>query len=461
MENPCSSRPLDGVCRGLACAALLGLALPLAAEPAAPTGAWKLEVLHLKNGRTVRGLVVSETPATVQFQDVRQSPGRPTHTFFTRYARDEVESIERLSPKEHEQLAARVQGLDPEGKGVKKWELELELKPAPWGKQPAGALAYRAEHFVLISDAREDIVRRAAVRLEQIYGAYARFLPPRRTAGEPTTIRLVQSLQEYQAILRERHRSLSNPGFYDPERNEILCASDLERLGDELQRVRETHQRLLKELKQQEADLRRLYHGAPPVPLLRAIAETRERIAEVDKSNDGKFKLATDRLFQLLYHEAFHAYLANFVYPPSDVPRWLNEGLAQIFETALVEAGELRVGHADADRLQRVKAAVRGKELVPLDELLRAGPRQFIVAHASDQRVSDRSYLTSWALAFHLTFDRRLLGTKAMDEYVQSLRRGTEPREAFRRLVGQPLPQFEKAFHQYLLNLQTDGSVRR
>jgi hypothetical protein len=441
---------------------MLWLALPLVAEPA-PTGEWKLEVLHLKNGRTVRGLVVNETPSGIEFQDIRQYPGRRTRTFFTRFAREEVESIGRLSTKEHEQLAARLKGLDPEGKGAQKWMQELELKPAPWRKEPTGALSYKSEHFLLISDAREDIVRRAAFRLEQIYGAYARFLPPRHQTGEPTTIRLVQSLPEYQAILRDERKDLFNPGFFDPTRNQILCASDLERLGDELQHVKERHQKLLSDLKIQEAELRRLFHGAPPPPLLQEIVQTRKRIADVDKKNEDKFEKATERLFQLLYHEAFHAYLANFVYPPAEgeVPRWLNEGLAQIFETALVEAGELRVGHADADRLRRAKAALRGHELVPLAELLRAGPRQFIVAHASDQRVSDRAYLTSWALAFHLMFDRRLLGTKKLDEYVHAPKRGTDPLEAFRQLVGQPLPQFEKEFHQYLLNLQTDGSVKR
>jgi hypothetical protein len=448
------------VCWGLACAVVLGLNLSVAGEPA-PTGEWKLEVLHLKNGRTVRGLVVNETSATISFENIRQNPGRPTVHIFTRYARDEVESIERLGAKEHEQLAARLKALDPEGE--KKWEQALELKPAPWRDERSGALSYKSEHFLLISDAREDIVRRAAARLEQIYGAYTRFLPPRRPAGEPTTIRLVQSLQEYQDILRVEKQNLFNPGFYDPKRNQILCASDLERLGDDLQHVKEKHQHLLGELKKQEAELRRLFQGNPPPPLLREIFETRKRIAEVDRKNEEQFQKATKRLFQLLYHEAFHAYLANFVYPPSeaDVPRWLNEGLAQIFETALVEAGELRVGHADADRLQRAKAAVRGGELVPLAELLKAGPRQFIVAHASDQRVSDRSYLTSWALAFYLLFDRRLLGTKKLDDYVHGLKHGSDPLESFRQLVGQPLPQFEKEFHQYLLNLQTDGSVKR
>jgi hypothetical protein len=270
METRClPDRPPWHVPWELACAVLLGLPLFLAAEPAPPTGEWKLEVLHLKNGRTVRGLVVNETSATIDFENIRQNPGRPTVHIFTRYARDEVERIERLGAKEHEQLAARLKGLDPEGE--KKWEQALELKPAPWRNERAGGLAYKSEHFLLISDAREDIVRRAAARLEQIYGAYTRFLPPRRPAGEPTTIRLVQSLQEYQAILREEKQNLFNPGLYDPKRNQILCASDLERLGDDLQHAKEKHQHLLGELKKQEAELRRLFQGNPPPPLLREI----------------------------------------------------------------------------------------------------------------------------------------------------------------------------------------------
>src|SRR5205085_1492762 len=97
---------------------------------------------------------------------------------------------------------------------------------------------------------------------------------------------------------------------------------------------------------------------------------------------------------------------------------WLNEGMAQIFETAIVEAAELRVGHVDRPRLARVKKALAEKDgLVPLAELLRAGPKQFHVLHASDHQVADRHYLTSWALAFYLLFDQNLLRTpKKLDQ---------------------------------------------
>jgi hypothetical protein len=45
--------------------------------------------------------------------------------------------------------------------------------------------------------------------------------------------------------------------------------------------------------------------------------------------------------------------------------------------------------------------------------------------------------------------------------YVQALQRGVNPREAFAELVGEPLPQFEKGFRQYLQRLRPDGTLAR
>jgi len=95
------------------------------------------------------------------------------------------------------------------------------------------------------------------------------------------------------------------------------------------------------------------------------------------------------------------------------------------FEGALVEAGELRVERPDADHLERVQKLIRSKELVGLNELLKSGrqglprrPRQ----RPSELRTVTISHPGRWPIT--LTFDRKLLGTKALDEYVHSLRRG-------------------------------------
>jgi hypothetical protein len=190
------------------------------------------------------------------------------------------------------------------------------------------------------------------------------------------------------------------------------------------------------------------------------MARAEKRIAEVEKKNNAVFKTSQDRLFRRLYHEAFHAYVGTFVYPAKEgaLPLWLNEGLAQLFETAILEAGELRVRHADPARLREARKAIDEKKFLDLADLLRSEGKHFQVAHASDKQLSDRHYLASWALAFHLAFERRLLTTE-LDAYVKALKRGTAPLLAFRDLVGKPLPDFEKDLRGYLSKLKPDGTT--
>lgn len=456
--------PLSAWCpAGLSAGLTILLVLSVSAAPP-PTDGWKFDVVHLKNGKPFRGLLVEETPAIIRLQCVQRKPGQPTFVVFSTFQRDEVARIERLSPAEREILATRLRSLDPTGKGEERRMDEIELTPAPWGDTPAKALSYTSDHFVLISNAPEEVVRRAAVRLEDIYSAFTRYLPPRQIArpAAPTTIVLAGSLAEYQQLVRSQGQLL-NPAVYDQATNRILCASDLEQLGDDLKENRLTHQRYLSDITKQESEIRKLPRGDVRDRLLKEAQEARQRIKAVVQYNERVFDRATRRLFHTLYHEAFHAYLASFVYPPDEcgVPRWLNEGLAQIFETAIVEAGELRVGHADPVRLAQVRILAKRGELVPVSELLRAGPKQFLVGHASDQQISNRFYTTSWALAFYLTFELRKLGTPELDQYVRALKRDTDPHDAFRQLCGLPLPRFEHNFQLYVLGLQSDGTARR
>jgi hypothetical protein len=247
----------------------------------------------------------------------------------------------------------------------------------------------------------------------------------------------------------------------------VVCASELKRLGEKLESTRQEHDRLLERIRREEAEATRLPAGEVRNRVLQQLDDARSEIARVNTKNEETFREATQQLFQTLYHEAFHAYQANFVWPPDEfqVPRWLNEGLAQVFETAIVEAGELRVGHAEEVRLARVKKALaslhKDEGLVPLADLLKSRPQDYLVAHASSRQLADRHYLTSWALAFYLTFDQRLLGTRAFDLYLKGQGRGADPIDAFQALAGKPLPQFEREFHQYLTRLQPDGTAEK
>jgi hypothetical protein len=455
-------------------AALVALALAGAARGEGAPGSpeWKGDVVHRKKGPPLSGLVEKQTATIVQLRCFSRKPGSPTILYTVELPATEVERIELLPEDErqrlrqrldavlleHRTLAEHLKSLDGGGKSGKGSEEVFDLRPAAWvSGAPAAALEYRSAYFRLLSNAQPEVVKLAAIELEQVYAAYARSLPP-RAAGAPTLVVLTGSLADYQELLRGRGLHLTNPAFYDAEQNQVVCASDLQRLADELEKARQHHGRLCSQLTQREAELKEAYRGAVPAEIRAPIDEARTRIKATEARNAEAFRRARVRLFQRLYHEAFHAYLASFVYPPAEtaVPRWLNEGLAQVFETAIVEAGELRIGHADPERLAALRQALAQDTLVPLPELLRAGPRPFQVAHASQRQASDRYYLASWALTFHLTFQRQLLGAR-LDEYVRALHRGTDPVEAFRDLVGQPLAAFEKDFRQYLQHLRPDG----
>src|SRR5262249_34572947 len=160
--------------------------------------------------------------------------------------------------REREILAGRIHALDPSGKGEKLRMENLDLERVTWGKDKKGeAWSYTSVQFVLLSDAREDVVRRAAVRLEQIYAAYARFLPPRRPLTRPTTICLVHSRAEYADLAKNRGHKIFNPAFYDLGRNEIVCGSEFQRLGEDLEKVRQQQ----RDLDKRVAALHKRYKG--------------------------------------------------------------------------------------------------------------------------------------------------------------------------------------------------------
>jgi len=443
------------------------------------TEEWKFDVVHRTQGRLpLRGLVVQQTPTEVVIKIVDPHPGKLTSCYLDTVPRADVARVERLGDKERQQLVERLEMLARErallreqirlNKGGK-IELPpgeaLVLRPAPWGKDGKGqALEYTSTYFRLVSDARKDIVYLTALQLEQVFGAYVRCLPPRARMPRAVTVLLTQSLAEYGALVRERGHNILNPAFYDPAGNQVVCGSDLERLSEELARAKKYHEKLRGDLQTRRKELNRIYSRQVPPELLKPINDSLKRIAAAEKRNNEVFKRSHARLLRRLFHEAFHAYLAQSVFGDRKVrvPPWLDEGLAQVFETAPVDAGELRLGRPDPERRACARAGLNNGALLPLATLLKASPRQFQVAHAEDKQASDRHYLTAWALAFYLTFDRQVLGTPALDGYLKALARGVEPLEAFQTLTGQPLAKFEAGFREYVkhLKLVIEGTER-
>lgn len=449
------------------------LVLGLAGDPV-PTTPWVFDEVILKNGAKFQGLILKRSDAGIDFQVVHQKRGRPTVTSTTFFGKDELFQVKPLMDPERAALREKIAELDPLGTGERQRMESLDLVAADWRGKVGAAKRYDSDHFSLTASTSDEITRRAAVRLEQIYAAFARVLPPRHPAAQPTTVILAGVMDDYTAIVGP----VKNPSIYDPATNRIVCGSNLRQLGDDLTAAQAHHTREFARLKQYESDIAQLYKGQP-MELERFLGlakRERQRLIDTGKANSMKFNKATHRLFAVLYHEAFHSYTATFVFPPrsaaevragkgtGELPRWLNEGLGQVFESALVEAGELRVELPDAERLAKAHELLHPKPgkssgLFPLADLLRARQETFLAEHASQLAVADRAYLTAWGVAYYLTFEKRIVGSKDLDAYLIAVNTGDDPVKAFEAWIGQPVAAFEKELTAYLLRLQPNGTL--
>lgn len=431
----------------------------------APPGAneWPFDRLQLRNGVSHEGVILEESPGIVRFQIVRRFPGRPTVWFTCIFRINEIEKVTKVTEEERTALKNKLLELDPTAEARR---LErMDFKPCDWGNKKGGGIRYDSDYFVLVSDASEEIVRRAAYRLENVYAAYVGFLQPKFKGGNPTLIRIYRSFEGYQSSLPAGF-NLKNPAYFDIAANRVSCGTDLHRLGEDLQRFRGEANQLLEEVAKQEAEVRRLYGKKPELNRhLQPILATRSQIRKAASVNEAAFDQATEILFRQLYHEAFHAYVLNFVYPsnlkdsPGELPRWLNEGMAQVFETAIFEAGELRIGHADKVRLEKSKERLAKAEYLSLKELLTGTSKSFVIQPDSKVLREDQAYLTAWGIASYLMLERRLIDTNKTMAYLKAHHSGADPVDAFEKWVGQSLPEFEKGFHDWLKRLKPDGSL--
>jgi hypothetical protein len=441
---------------------MLGFSVTLAAAAGLWTATidpeWQFDSVRLTNGATFLGLITEESPRGIKFLVVRRNPGRPTICLPTSFRPSEIESVARLAEADRKRLGERLAEIARSGRDQEAQQQSLVLERDTDGV--AGVWwRYRSDRFLLRSNASEEIVRRAAIRLEHVYAAYARYFPVRRPNAVPTSITVFGSRADYDRFLRAERRTFVNQAFYDPAAKRIVAASDLDRLGEDLERVRLQHKQLRIDLDRQQAALEKLFRGPELLRHIQPIRDTRRRIEHANAQNDLAFDRTTRTLFATLYHEAFHAYADSYVYPTDEapLPRWLHEGLAQIFEGAIVEAGELRIGHVDADKLNRVKQFARKQELPGLEQLCRTNDRQFAVDHALSR--ADIYYLSAWAYAHWLMFDRRVTGTADMERYLSEIRMTDDALGATARLVGRAVHEADRAVLDYVGKLQPDGSL--
>jgi uncharacterized membrane-anchored protein YhcB (DUF1043 family) len=306
-----------------------------------------------------------------------------------------------------------------------------------------------------------------------VFTAYRQVLAPRQPAARQLRLIVFGSPEEYHQYLGQLGLKIDSGACFIESANLLLAGTELGLVAAELEKVSIAHQRLRKELdtleKQLPERLRRYAEhlkqsglGSAEIARLlnqekqkanREIGDRQRQLQANDRKNAREFEKATAQMFVRLYHEAFHAYLENYVFPRSKyhVPRWLNEGLAVMLEGGQLESGTLRVDAPERNVLRRLKGDLAGDPL-PLVKLLEAGAEPFAHADHTEADRSMRYYAAAWGLAYYLTFERNLLADPRLEAYVAPAS-GVSAQARFETLVGMPLARFEPLWRKYVQGL--------
>jgi hypothetical protein len=269
-----------------------------------------------------------------------------------------------------------------------------------------------------------------------------------------------------------------HPAFYVPAKGLLVAGSDMpavveqeQAAGDSLalaeRRLLERDRTFADDVRGLANDLERQGMPASKRAEIVQLARTRwqrERdqwlgeIAAARRDNQARVAEARTQFFARLAHEAWHAYadrrLAHGQRRP--LPGWLDEGLAQVFETAPLDAGEMRLDAPDPRRLKALQELLSRPDSPSLTELVRSGPELFLVGHGTGRRESRDRYLMAWGIALDLAILDPVLSRQALERLSAApAHPGADAAEdriaEFERLVGLPTDAFEQAWRRRLL----------
>jgi len=439
---------------------------------------WKMEALLLRNGARIEGLLLEETEQGYRFRQVLRKSGSPTITGTEDYGRNEVASIERLGAADREELKRKLADLDRQRQlflaSIKQLDSTsekstiegLKLRPRDWmGRKDRPGWEFQSQFFELQTDAREPIAALMALQLEEVFRAISRLIPS-RIAGKPTLIQVWSNRNEFLEAVSQRSPSLAHPALFDAGANRILVGTELARIEKESQAIRTHHQSQIQGLNQRELEIARAFGGKLTQEYQDLFRRMRREVRDAEIQNDSMVRKGRNHLMQVLNHEAIHAYLVNWVFSPTSqpLPRWLNEGLAQVYETAFIEAGELRANWPDPIRLAAVRTLLKEGRFPALGRILTGTPDHFLARSTAKQDeilASSEAYLASWMLTYYLVFEKRLIPGNSLDAYLSRLAKEGNPLEAFEAWTGEPVRVFEPKWRAWIQSVKPDGSVDR
>lgn len=161
-----------------------------------------------------------------------------------------------------------------------------------------------------------------------------------------------------------------------------------------------------------------------------------------------------DALRRTLQHEAFHQFADQTLGP--NIPAWLNEGLAQVFEEGLWTGRGFLIGQVPPRRIRQLQADIASGRLIDFAQIMRFTPRKW-TQNLADRDRATTQYNQAWAMTQMLIYatdpDGKPVYRPRLIEMLRILHSGTEGTEAFAQAFSRNSKGFQDRLVEYARTL--------
>jgi len=162
-----------------------------------------------------------------------------------------------------------------------------------------------------------------------------------------------------------------------------------------------------------------------------------------------------DALRRTLQHEAFHQFAHARISP--NLPPWLNEGLAVLFEEGIWTGKGFELGEVPPRRVRQLRADQQARRLTGFKEFMALDLDHWNSALVREPGIGAAQYNQAWAMVHFLVFSTDEKGQfryrKRFIDMLRLIHDGKEPQDAFEQSMSKNLDRFQSRFKEYIPTL--------
>ena len=156
-------------------------------------------------------------------------------------------------------------------------------------------------------------------------------------------------------------------------------------------------------------------------------------------------------VLETLRHEGTHQFVMHFI--GSDIPIWLNEGMAVFYQHSRFQNGRLELGEVPPKRVIRLKEAIEGHKIIHLGRMLRMSNLEWLNAVYVGGSHAGLQYDQAWAMVHFLAFAGNQRYRAPFTQFIYYISRGREPYRAWEQTFGMDFEGFEDRWKEYVKGL--------